>query len=117
MMPYLAQEPKDHEASEAASDQAERDELDGMSGGWVRPGSHFSMMGRGLEVLYGKDTYARAGVRGGCETQQEDVFDCRYTAGYKTKQGEDSRQRYATCLSTTGFDWDVPMDLFYVMGV
>lgn len=53
-MPYLAQEPKDHEASEAASDQAERDELDGMSGGWVRPGSHFSMMGRGLEVLYGK---------------------------------------------------------------
>lgn len=47
MMPYLAQEPKDHKASEAASDQAERDELDGMSGGWVRPGSHFSMMGGG----------------------------------------------------------------------
>lgn len=31
MSPYLAQEPKDHEAREAASDQAERDELNGMS--------------------------------------------------------------------------------------
>ena len=49
MLSYLAQEPKDHKASEAASGQAERDELDGMSGGWVRPGSHFAMMGGGLK--------------------------------------------------------------------
>ena len=41
-MPYLAQQPKDHEASEAAGGQAEGDELNGMGGGWVGPGSHFS---------------------------------------------------------------------------
>lgn len=71
MMPYLAQEPKDHKASEAASGQAERDELDGMSGGWVGPGSHFSMMGR-LKCFNErqKDTYYARGRRR-FETQQE----------------------------------------------
>ena len=38
---HLAQQPKDHEASKATSGQAERHELNGINGGWVRPGSHF----------------------------------------------------------------------------
>ena len=85
MLSYLAQEPKDHKASEAASGQAERDELDGMSGGWVRPGSHFAMMGGGLKCCRRKRYLCAWRVRGGCETQQEDVFDCRIHSGIQNQ--------------------------------
>ena len=77
MMPYLAQEPKDHKASEASSGQAERDELDGMSGGWVGPGSHFSMMMGRLKCFNEAKRYLLCARTEAIETQQEDVFECR----------------------------------------
>ena len=67
-------------------------------------------------MLYGKDTYARGECGEDAKHSRKMCSTVGYTAGYKTKQDEESGQRYATCLSTT-VRLGCANGSIYVMGV